>query len=305
MTTVSLPQLREIMTRRALGLGFDDADAGLLVDHFVDAEMRGAEGHGVERLRWLAGRPALEPRTQLALSSRDEGLVRYDARGSLGYTALAAAFDAELATPPAGARVVVVGNCFPTGRLGYFAARAARRGLVCLLTATSTPRISHPSGGGPLLGTNPLCLAVPGEPDPDVIDVSMGRVTYGAVLKAIATGSPLAEGAAVTADGDPTTDPNAIEADAAGVMPFGTDQAHKGFALALLVEVLCRSLAGEHGHAAVALLASPVAAPMDAISAAVGDRRMPGERSSQRYQATLARGELELPDDLLRWLEAV
>jgi LDH2 family malate/lactate/ureidoglycolate dehydrogenase len=305
VTTVSLPHLRAIMTRRALGLGFNDAEAALLVDHFVDAEMRGAEGHGVERLRWLAGRPALEPRTQLALTSRDEGLVRYDARGSLGYTALAAAIDAEIANPPAGARVIVVGNCFPTGRLGYFAERAARRGLVCLLTATSTARISHPTGGGPLLGTNPLCLALPGNPDPAVIDVSMGRVTYGAVLKAIATGSPLPVGAAVTTDGRPTTDPNAIEADTAGVMPFGDDQSYKGFALALLVEVLCRSLAGEHGHAAVALLAAPVAAPMEAINAAVGERRMPGEHSTQRHHAARQRGELELPDDLWRWLEAV
>ena len=84
----------------------------------------------------------------------------------------------------------------------------------------------------------------------------MGRVTYGAVLKAIATGVPLPEGAAVTRDGHPTTDPSQIEADTAGVMPFGDDQAYKGFALALLVETLCRSLAGERGHAAVALLAT-------------------------------------------------
>lgn len=305
MTTVSLPHLREVMTARALGLGFDHADADLLVDHFVDAEMRGAEGHGVERLRWLAGRPALEPRTQLSLLAREDGMARYDAHGSLGYTALAAAIDAELANPPTGARVVVVGDCFPTGRLGYYAERAARQGLVCLLTATSTARISHPTGGGPLLGTNPLCLAVPGDPEPDLIDVSMGRVTYGAVLKAIAAGETLPEGAAVTVDGDPTTDPKAIETDTAGVMPFGDDQAYKGFALALLVEVLCQSLAGARGHAAVALLAAPVAAPMDGIAAAAGNRRMPGEHSSHRYQAALARGTLELPDDLWRWLEAV
>ncbi len=293
------------MTRRALGLGFDDADAGLLVDHFVDAEMRGAEGHGVERLRWLAGRPALEPRTQLALAPVRTGLARYDAQGSLGYTALAAAFDAELATPPAGARVVVVGNCFPTGRLGYFAERAARHGLVCLLTATSTPRISHPSGGGPLLGTNPLCLAVPGEPEPG----RDRRLDGPGHLRGSAEGDRDRIAAARRGCGDRRRrSDHRSERDRDGHRGRDAvrhDQAYKGFALALLVEVLCRSLAGEHGHAAVALLASPVAAPMDAISAAVGNRRMPGERSSQRFRATLARGELELPDDLLRWLEAV
>ncbi len=305
VTTVPLTDLRTAMTGRALALGFSPTDADLLVDHFVDAEMRGATGHGVERLRWLSARPGLDPKPRLALESRDQGLARYDAGGSVGYTALAAAIDAELEHPPAGARVVVVGDCFPTGRLGYFAARVARRGLVCLLTATSTARISHPSGGGPLLGTNPLCLALPGDPEPDVIDVSMGRVTYGSVLKAIATGVALPQGAAVTHDGRPTTDPSQIEAETAGVMPFGDDQAYKGFALALLVETLCRSLAGEHGHAAVALLAAPVAAPMDAIRAAAGDNRLPGAHSADRYRASVARAEVELPDDLWRWLQAV
>ena len=233
-----------------------------------------------------------------------EGLARYDAGGSLGYTALAAALDAELADPPAGARLVVVADCFPTGRLGYFAERVARRGLVCLLTATSTPRISHPSGGGPLLGTNPLCLALPGEPGPEVIDVSMGRVTYGAVLKASAAGAALPEGAAVMADGMPTTDPSRIQADEAGIMPFGSDQAYKGFALALLVEMLCSSLAGTEGHAVVALLAAPVAAPMDALREAAGDRRLPGDRSAALLRAAEARGEVELPDDLWAWIDA-
>ena len=177
--------------------------------------------------------------------------------------------------------MVVVADCFPTGRLGYFAARAARRGLVCLITATSTPRISHPAGGNPLLGTNPLCLALPGDPEPDVIDVSMGRVTYGAVLKATqpARSSPPRR---PRLDGTATTDPSAVEANAAGVLPFGGDQAHKGFALALLVELLCTALAGDAGHAVVALLAAPVAAPMAAIRAQSGDRRLPGDASAAR-----------------------
>ena len=70
MTTVPLTDLRTAMTGRALALGFSPADADLLVDHFVDAEMRGATGHGVERLRWLAGRPGLDPTPRLALESR-------------------------------------------------------------------------------------------------------------------------------------------------------------------------------------------------------------------------------------------
>jgi LDH2 family malate/lactate/ureidoglycolate dehydrogenase len=198
--------------------------------------------------------------------------------------------------------LVVVKHCFPTGRLGYFAAGIARRGLVCLLTATSTARISHPDGGPPQLGTNPFCLALPGDPEPDVIDVSMGRVTYGAVLKALAIGAELPPDSAVMTDGAPTTDPAEVVADRAGILPFGFEQAHKGFALALIVEMLCRALAGEDGHAAVALLARPEASPMAAVRDAQGERRLPGDRSASVYAATVERGTVTIPDDLWAWM---
>ena len=128
---------------------------------------------------------------------RSEGLARWDGGGAVGYVALAEALDHEAdagaSTAPAWSWSA---RCFPTGRLGWFAERVARRGLLCLLVATSTPRIVHPDGGPPLLGTNPICLALPGADGPTVVDVSMGRVTYGTVLHAAATGAPLPEGAA-------------------------------------------------------------------------------------------------------------
>src|SRR4029077_15042344 len=111
---------------------------------------------------------------RVRLLERGDGVARYDGEGTLGYISLAHALDAELAEPLHGARLVTISHCFPTGRLGYFAERAARSGVVCLLTATSTPRIVHPDGGPSVVGTNPLCLGLPGDPEPTVIDVSMG-----------------------------------------------------------------------------------------------------------------------------------
>src|SRR4051812_21048105 len=161
---VPIEDLRRAMGRRARALGFDGRDAALLADHFLDAELRGAATHGVGRMRWLARFTDLRPSAAPVLAERAEGMARYDAARALGYLALAGALDAELEQPPEGARLVVVGRCFPTGRLGWFAERAARRGMAALIWATSTPRIVHPAGGPPLLGTNPFCLALPGEP---------------------------------------------------------------------------------------------------------------------------------------------
>ncbi len=304
VTAVPIPELCGAMLARCDGLGFEPRHAEILTDHFLDAELRGATGHGVERLRWLASFDRTPVAADPRLVERLDGVVRYDAGGSLGYVALAEAITAELAHPPAGARLVVVSDCFPTGRLGHYADRAAREGLVCLLTATSTPRIAHPEGGPPMLGTNPLCLGLPGAPDPTVVDVSMGRVTYGAVLKAAATGVSLPAGSAVRADGSRTDDPLAVTGQGAGIVPFGADQAYKGFALALLVELLCGALAGQEGPSAVILLARPPALPTATIRRLVDDRRFPGEHSAATLAATRKRGRVDLPDDLWVWVSA-
>ena len=301
MTLVDIDRLREVLERRARGLGFDGPRSTMLADHFLDAEMRGASGHGAERMRWLHGFADLRPDARPLLTERREGLARWDANGALGYPALAEVLAAELTDPPAGARLVVVSGCFPTGRLGYFAEIGAAAGLLTLVTATSTPRIVHPDGGPPLLGTNPLCLAVPGLTT-TVIDVSMAAVTYGGVLKSAATGRSLPAGAGLRRDGTAEADPAEVIANRAGIAPFGGAQSHKAFGLALLVEMLCRSLAGVEGHSAVVLLARPVADAMEALRDGFAGRHVPGQGSVARLNTARAAGMLELPDDLWAWL---
>jgi len=301
MATVPIDQLRAALEARGRELGFDDPRAARLADHFLDAEMRGARGHGAERMRWLHGREAASAGARPELIDRHEGLARYHAAGTIGYLALAEALDAEMTEPPEGARLVVVADCFPTGRLGYYAEAAAESGLLALVTATSTPRIVHPEGGPALLGTNPLCLGLPGSP-PTIVDVSMGAITYGAVLTAAAGGRPLSPGAALRPDGSHELDPGEITANRAGIAPFGAEQSYKGFALALLVELLCGALAGLDGHAAVVLLARPAADAATPLREAMANRHVPGEGSRARLQAARAAGVVELPDDLWAWL---
>ena len=149
--------------------------------------------------------------------------------------------------------MVVARQCFPTGVLGYWARRLAEGGLVAALTATSPPRLGHPDGGPPLTGTNPLAVAVPSSGgDPVVTDVSMGRVTWGDVL---------AGGAA----------PEEL-------VPFGGEQAHKAFALAVGLQLLVDALAGE-GYGAVLLVARPEADPVPAFRERARGVRLPGDRA--------------------------
>jgi LDH2 family malate/lactate/ureidoglycolate dehydrogenase len=236
------------------GLGFGDADARTLADHFLDAERRGKRGHGLSRVEWLATRPfELDPVARPRRIVQEPGYERWDGNGALGYLTLAAMVETQLAEPPEHARIVVAQRCFPTGVLGYWARKLADGGLVAALTATSPPRLAHPEGGPKLAGTNPLAIAIPSsEGEPLVSDVSMGRVTYGEVL--------------------------AGEAAEEELVPFGGEHAHKAFALALGLQLLVDSLVAEPGHGAVLLVARPEADPLPALRARAVGLRLPGDR---------------------------
>src|SRR5206468_11064139 len=169
---------------RLTGLGFSEADARTLADHFLDAEARGKRGHGLSRVEWLSTRPIdFDPAAHPVRLVQEPGYERWDGNGALGYLTLAAIVEAQLADPPDHARLVVAQRCFPTGVLGYWARKLAEGGLVAALTATSPARLGHPNGGPRLAGTNPLAIAIPSsDGQPAVSDVSMGRITYGDVI---------------------------------------------------------------------------------------------------------------------------
>ena len=236
---------------RIAALGFSAADTATLTSHFLDAESRGKLGHGLSRIDWLETLSDLRPDARPLRLHAEPGYERWEGNGALGYLTLAAIADAQLLEPPAHARVVVAANCFPTGMLGWYVRRLAEGGLVAALTATSPARLAHPDGGEPLAGTNPLALAIPSsDGTPLVADVSMSAVTYGDVLRGAATPEQL--------------------------VPFGGEQAHKGFALALGLELLVGALAGE-GYGAVLVVARPEADPVPALRRRAAGLRLPGD----------------------------
>jgi LDH2 family malate/lactate/ureidoglycolate dehydrogenase len=243
---------RDEVLAKLRALGFIEEDVDVLADHFLDAKARGRRGHGLTRVDWLSTLPDLDPGARPERLVSEPGFERWDGRGALGYLTLAAICRAQLADPPAHARVVVASNCFPTGMLGHWVRKLAGGGLVAALTASSPARLPHPEGGEPLAGTNPLAIAVPSSDGrPIVADVSMGAVTYGDVLAGAASPEEL--------------------------VPFGGEQAHKAFALAIGLQLIVDALAGE-GYGAVLLVARPEADPVPALRARARGVRLPGDR---------------------------
>src|SRR5438309_9790102 len=108
---------REGVLARLHELGFRTEDAEVLADHFLDAEARGRVGHGLTRVDWLASLPDLDADARPERVLAEPGFERWEGRGALGYLMLAAICEAQLASPPAHARVIVAKDCFPTGML--------------------------------------------------------------------------------------------------------------------------------------------------------------------------------------------
>ena len=242
---------------RLAALGFRPEDVETLAAHFLDAEQRGSTGHGLTRIEWLESWDALEVEARPERVVAEPGYERWESRGALGYLTLAAAVDAQLADPPERARLVVCNDTFPTGALGYWADRLALGGLVAVLTATPPRRLPAPAGGPPLTGTNPLAIAIPSiGGDPVVADVAMGAVTHGDVLAGRARPEEL--------------------------VPFGGEQAHKAFALAVGLQLLVDALTPGDGFGAVLLVARPESDPVPAFRELAAGTRLPGDRFRER-----------------------
>ena len=231
---------------RALGFGAGDAQA--LWEHFDDAERRGKLGHGHSRIAWLESQEGFDPGAQPRLVEQAPGFERWDGVAAIGYLVLQTVVTHTLREPPERARVIVCERTFPTGMLGSYVRRLADGGLVAALTATSPPRLGPP-GGPKVAGTNPLALGIPSSAgEPVVVDVSMGAVTWGDVIAGLAEEDQL--------------------------VPFGGEQWHKAFALAVGLQLLVDALHREEGYGAVLVVARPESDPVPALRAT--GIRLPG-----------------------------
>jgi LDH2 family malate/lactate/ureidoglycolate dehydrogenase len=235
--------------RRLGRLGFSAEDTETLWMHFDDAEQRGKLGHGYSRIPWLETLDGYEATAQPVLAVDEPGYQRWNGNGAIGYLVLAAAVTRQIEQPPEHARVVVCERTFPTGMLGHHVRRLADAGLVGVLTATS-PRRLGPPGRPKVAGTNPLAIGIPGDV---VVDVSMGAVTWGDVIAGHASENQL--------------------------VPFGGEQWHKAFALALGLQLLVDALVREAGHGAVLIVARPEADPVPALRSL--GIRLPGESAGR------------------------
>jgi LDH2 family malate/lactate/ureidoglycolate dehydrogenase len=250
-TRVPAPRLIEFAAAVLAAVGVPEADARLVADSLVTADLWGHQSHGVLRLSWYANRiraGVMQAVTNPETLSDTGPLVVVDGHDGVGQ--VLAALAAREATGRArehGAGVVAVRNSNHFGTAAYFTRMAARDGCVAILTTNASPAMAPWGGRGRTVGANPWSIAAPaGRHDVMVMDIANTAVARGKVYLARQRGEPIPAGWAIDADGAPTTDPAAAIAGA--ILPMA---GHKGYAISLMMDVLSGVLTGSAFGAAV------------------------------------------------------
>jgi len=241
---VDAAALRGLMRELLVAVGCSAADAAQTTDALLEADLRGYAFEGCRHLPALlrdlrAGRVTAKARPRIVEERSASALVDGDG----GPAPIGGSFAARVAVEKAsqaGCCAVGLVNTDPLYMLGYFGEEIARAGLVAIIGSAGRPRVHPPGGVDPILGTNPLTIAVPTHGDaPLVVDFATSGVAFGAVQEAQRRGRRLPDGVAVGPEGRPTRDP--AEAVAGALTAFG---GYKGFGLALCVGLLAGPLVG-------------------------------------------------------------
>jgi L-2-hydroxycarboxylate dehydrogenase (NAD+) len=253
---VTYDEACETGMRALLRAGAPTENARIQIKLLIEAELCDRPSHGLLRLPRLVARidnGVIDPVTGGAFEWRSTAFLQVDGRNGLGPVVARASIDAicERARQT-GIAVAAIANNNHLGMLSWYVERVARSGQVALALSTSEALV-HPWGGRKaMLGTNPIAIGVPANPDPFVLDMATSIVSMGKVHDHGNRGEPIPEGWALDDKGEPTTDPAAAKLGA--IAPFG---GAKGYALGLAIEVLVTSLTG-------AALGTDVAGTLDA-----------------------------------------
>lgn len=237
---LSLEELQHALEAHFRRLGLPEEGARAFAQILVEAELEGLRSHGLARLPIYTAQleqGGLNPRPRFGLSQVRPGLLLLEADGAPGPWAVLRAVAALVPlAKEQGIAAVAVRRAGHVGPLGPYVRRLAQAGLVGLAFANTPPALAP----GPVLGTNPIALGAPMDPEPLVVDLALSVASRGKILEKAQRDEPIPEGWAVDREGRPTTATRAALEGA--LLPIGGG---KGLALAVLVEVLAGALAGD------------------------------------------------------------
>jgi len=246
---VPAPVLYRFTTALFEAGGSEPAEAGIVADHLVEANLTGHDSHGVIRTPKyleLVDLGRLVPNQHLRLE-RDLGALLV-ADGGFGYGQVigqeAMSLMAER-TRELGLCALALRNSGHLGRIGAWPEILAKAGLVSVhfVNTSGFGILVAPFGGTDRrLSANPIAAGAPGPDGPIVLDIATSATAEGKIQVARNEGAQLPAGQVLDGAGQPTTDPERFYAEPPGaILPFG---GHKGSGLSVFCEILAGSLTG-------------------------------------------------------------
>ena len=240
---LTLDKARELLTGSMRAIDYDAAEAAIIADHLLDCELRGLGYAGLARALTIVEyvRKLDLKRTPMQVLHETPVSARIGGGNNVGYVVADKATAKAIAKAKAqGMAVVGAAQTFYTGMFSYYLERLASAGL-CGMIAGSGPAVVAPFGGTEArFCTNPVAFGFPTDGVPLIWDIGTSSLTHAEVVLTRRKGEALPEGLAFDAEGNPTSDPDAVLSGGALAVWGG----HRGSGLALSIQVLSM-LAGQ------------------------------------------------------------
>jgi L-2-hydroxycarboxylate dehydrogenase (NAD+) len=276
-TTVQPDALRAFCVRVFEKQGVPTSEAEITADVLLSANLRGIDSHGVARLRRYVkglqdGVMLAQPEEKVVSKSATTALI--DAGAGLGQPVSYRAMKLAIAKAvDYGTGFVTVRNSNHYGIAGYYAMMALDHDMIGISMTNAAVLVVPTFGRDAMLGTNPIAVAVPaGQERPYVLDMATSTVPRGKLEIYHRQEKSLPSGWATDETGTPTGDAarvldNLLARRGGGLLPLGGAGelmgGHKGYGLALLVDILSGVLPGA-GYADNIYLKTPEGKPLPA-----------------------------------------
>lgn len=250
-TTYSYGELFDFTRSVFSAIGCPEADARLATEVLLSADLRGVDSHGVARLSgyvrlWEAGRINATPAIRVVHETPSTAVVD----GDSGLGLVVAPFAMEIAIRKAeqvGTGWVSVRNSNHYGIAGYHAMQALEKDMIGISMTNASPLVAPTFSKERLLGTNPICVAIPGGTEPAfVADMATTTAANGKLEILQRKQQPAPEGWIQDKEGLSTTDAHALKTGGA-LLPLGGTReqgSHKGYALGSIVDIFSAVLSG-------------------------------------------------------------
>jgi L-2-hydroxycarboxylate dehydrogenase (NAD+) len=243
---VSAATLRAFLTDAFRACGLAEADAATTAGAMLEADLTGSDAHGVFRLAGYVRqlkRGAMNPKATISVVERSPATALIDGDRGMGHVVMtyAANLAVELARQ-SGIGWVGARRSNHAGAGAIYAAIPLAHGMVGIYGAASSVHHMAPWGGTePLLGTNPIAVAIPaGKEAPVVLDIATSLASNGAIRTHELEGKPMPAGWVQNRkDGSPITEPSCINEGT--YLPMG---GYKGSGLSIIIGLLAGPLNG-------------------------------------------------------------